>query len=319
MKTINRNIVVKSTVNILKTTFAVFVALVSTTSAVAAINSADVQSMMQQGQYSKALKAVEQQLENQPEDPQYQFLQGYLFEKTGKDKKAVSVYKGLIKDFPELPEAYNNLAVHYASREKYDKASQLLVKGITSHPSYEAMYENLTDVYMHMASLAYSKALEPDEKSAVSVQRLKVLDKLHEEIFDTPVLVVSEKLVLQEKPVIDLVANKKAINTMLKSWAKAWSAQNVDAYLSLYASDFTSENGVTRKEWARQRRVRLKGPAFIDVGVSRADVLLLDENLASVSFVQRYKSNRLNDSVKKMLLLKKRNEDWLILREVLIR
>jgi len=319
MKKINCTSFGKFTVSYLKIVSAIIVITASLTTAAAAIDGEDVRSMMELGQYGKALKIVQRQLQKQPEDPQYQFLQGYLLEKTGEKRKAVSVYKELIKNFPALPEAYNNLAVYYVSQDNYDKASRLLVDGITAHPSYEAMYENLTDVYMHMASLAYSKALEPDEKNEVSIQRLKVLDKLHEEIREVIVQIDPEKQPQHNQPVVDYAVNKKAINLMLNSWAKAWSAQDVEAYLSLYASDFTSRNGLARKEWASQRRSRLKGPAFIDVGVSKSDVLLLDKNLASVTFVQRYKSNRLNDSVKKMLLLKKQNEDWLILREVLVR
>src|SRR4029077_13377674 len=87
-------------------------------------------------------------------------------------------FTSLTEDYPELPEPYNNLAVLYASKGKYDKPRNPLARAIRTHPSDAIAHENLGDVYAKMASEAYDKALQLDRSNAAAQTKLAMIKDL---------------------------------------------------------------------------------------------------------------------------------------------
>ena len=73
-------------------------------------NNADITSLLQGSQPEQALKLIDQRLSATPKDPQLRFLQGVAFAMANKNKEAIDTFTQLTKEFPELPEPYNNLA-----------------------------------------------------------------------------------------------------------------------------------------------------------------------------------------------------------------
>ena len=108
-----------------------------------------------------------------PKDAQARFLKGLIFAEQGNAKDATDVFLQLTKDYPDLPEPYNNLAVIYASQGQYDKARGALEQSIRTHPSYATAYENLGDVYAKLASQAYDKALQIDSANAAREEQAR--------------------------------------------------------------------------------------------------------------------------------------------------
>ncbi len=101
---------------------------------------------------------------------------------------------------------------------------------------------------------------------------------------------------------------QKAI-ALVKSWARAWSAQDVDAYVSHYASNYSSSSSLSRAQWLEQRRIRLTNKEFINVRLK--DFIVKDlEQQFSVTFSQHYQSNTVDDTVTKRLIFHKRGDDW---------
>ena len=133
-------------------------------------NNADITSLLQGSQPEQALKLIGQRLTTTPKDPQLRFLQGVAFAMANKNKEAIDTFTQLTKEFPELPEPYNNLAVLYANQNQLDKSRQALEQAIRTNPSYSTAHENLGDIYAKLASQAYSKALQLDGSHAQSVQ-----------------------------------------------------------------------------------------------------------------------------------------------------
>lgn len=133
-------------------------------------NNADITSLLQGSQPEQALKLIGQRLTATPKDPQLRFLQGVAFAMANKNKEAIDTFTQLTKEFPELPEPYNNLAVLYANQNQLDKSRQALEQAIRTNPSYSTAHENLGDIYAKLASQAYSKALQLDGSHAQSVQ-----------------------------------------------------------------------------------------------------------------------------------------------------
>ncbi len=89
----------------------------------------------------------------------------------------------------------------------------------------------------------------------------------------------------------------------VKSWAKAWGDQDVQAYLAHYDNTYTTY-GLTRQEWLAQRRIRLTQRSFINVDVSNFRVADRGDQFA-VTFEQRYRSDSFDDTIRKRLVFAK--------------
>lgn len=107
----------------------------------------------------------------------------------------------------------------------------------------------------------------------------------------------------------------KTIVLTVQSWARAWSNKNIGAYLAFYDRDFRVPNGRSRAEWEKLRRERIGKPKSIKVSIEAPKVVLSDATHATVSFRQGYRSDSLQTSGHKTLLMVKNGGKWLILDE----
>lgn len=105
------------------------------------------------------------------------------------------------------------------------------------------------------------------------------------------------------------------VTTAVFDWARAWSAQDVEAYLSAYAPEFTPAKGLSRTAWVKQRRQRVSSPSRISVEVLDPKAEATGADMARVRFTQVYESNTYSDRTSKVLDLKKVAGRWLITRE----
>src|SRR6266568_4507570 len=138
----------------------------------------DIDALVKQGQHAKALERVNQYLAQKPRDPKGRFIKGLILAEQNKGAEAIEVFTALSRDYPELPEPYNNLAVLYAAQGQYEKARQQLEMSIRTHPSYATAYENLGDVYTKLASQAYDKALQFDSSNSAAKNKLSLIRDL---------------------------------------------------------------------------------------------------------------------------------------------
>ena len=146
--------------------FAASAALVfaaSTTPSAAADEVSDINAMFQAGHQAKALERVEAFLAGNPRDTRARFLKGVILTDLGKNTEAMRIFSTLTKDFPDLPEPYNNLAVLYAMEGDYARARSTLETAIRKNPGYGIAYENLGDLHSKIASQAYDKARQLDK------------------------------------------------------------------------------------------------------------------------------------------------------------
>ena len=142
-------------------------------------NNADITSLLQGSQPEQALKLIDQRLSATPKDPQLRFLQGVAFAMANKNKEAIDTFTQLTKEFPELPEPYNNLAVLYAQNNELDKARGALELALRGNPNYAVAYENLGDIYTRQAAEAYEKAQKLDPRLTLTIKpKLTLLRQL---------------------------------------------------------------------------------------------------------------------------------------------
>ncbi len=139
---------------------------------------ADVSQLLRAGQHAAALSKADAFLNKNPRDAQMRFLKGVILTEQNKPAEAIEIFTKLTKDFPALPEPYNNLAVLYAAAGDYDKARAALDKAIRTNPTYATAYENLGDVHAKLASQAYDKALQLDHSNAGAKSKLTMIRTL---------------------------------------------------------------------------------------------------------------------------------------------
>ena len=138
----------------------------------------DVSQLVRSGQYTTALTKADAFLKQKPRDPQMRFLKGVILTEQNKSAEAIDVFTKLSKDYPALPEPYNNLAVLYAASGEYEKARTALDQAIRTNPTYATAYENLGDVHAKLASQAYDKALQLDQTNNAAKSKLTMVRTL---------------------------------------------------------------------------------------------------------------------------------------------
>src|SRR5882762_11256843 len=248
----------------------------------------DIDALVKKGQHAKALERVNQYLAQKPQDPKGRFIKGLILAEQNKVAEAIEVFAALSRDYPELPEPYNNLAVLYAAQGEYEKARQQLEMSIRTHPSYATAYENLGDVYTKLASQAYDKALQFDSSNSAAKNKLSLMRDLissspapgaSSPSSPEPVRPPAAKATMAkaatakpaevkpaagqaksvaakpaEKPARPQEGDGAAVLQTVLAWASAWSNQKVESYLAFYAQDFKTPKGEAREQWEAARR-----------------------------------------------------------------
>lgn len=122
------------------------------------------------GRIDEALQLTDKALEGDARNPELRFLRGVILTEQQRTDEALTVFAAMIKEFPELPEPYNNVAVIYAARGDWDNARLALEQSTTTVPSYALAHENLGDIHLQLAARAYAQAakLEPRNDSATT-------------------------------------------------------------------------------------------------------------------------------------------------------
>ncbi len=315
----------------------------------------DIGKMMKQGQNSQALERVDQYLSSNQKDPQARFLKGLILTELNRQPEAIVVFTKLTEEFPESPEPYNNLAVIYAQQKQYDKARQALEMAIRTHPSYATAHENLGDIYAHMASQAYDKALSIDSSNTSAQTKLAMIRDMMTgggrtppiaggtrptpKPAPTPVAVAAapspapaaasaasspapvaqasqaSSAVASSSPDSSATAGQGEIIGAVNAWAAAWSKKNMKAYLSAYARDFETPNGESRSAWEAERQKRIVKPGSIQVSLENVRVSQDGPERATARFRQHYRSSSFKTSSNKVLTLVKRDGRWQIKQE----
>jgi tetratricopeptide (TPR) repeat protein len=277
----------------------------------------DINQQFRKGDLTGALDNANRYLVKNPKDAQVRFLKGLILAGQDKTDDAIAVFTGLTEDYPELPEPYNNLAVLYASQNKFAAAKNALEMAIRAHPDYATAHENLGDIYLKMAAIAYDKALTLDSKNTTARSKLARLQEMMPGPPARPAAV--KPMPAASSPVVAKPAGppadptNTAIEAAIARWAHAWSARNADAYLAAYASDFTA-HGMSRRNWEAERRASIKGSGHIDVKLGDMTIDRQGDT-AMVTFRQIYRSDRLESEVTKTLKLALQNGQWRIVGE----
>ncbi|MBL6749630.1 MAG: tetratricopeptide repeat protein [Nevskia sp.] len=302
---------------------------------------------MAQGDLPGALTRVERYLASSPQDPEARFTRGLVLTRLNRTDDAIKVFADLTRDYPQLPEPYNNLAVLYAQKGNYEKARDALEAALATHPSYATASENLGDIYSALAGAAYNRALQLDQGNQSVRDKLSLINQLSGSggpgtaiasaappaaapaAPAPPPAAAAPPAVAAATPAPVAAAPATAAPAaaepkpapvqpveLLQAWARAWSAKKVDDYLSYYAPDFRPDGGINRRQWEVQRRERVAKPGRIAVRVLNPQVSRVDAHHVRVSFLQDYRSENFSDQASKYIELSDAAGSWKIVREI---
>ena len=111
--------------------------------------------------------------------------------------------------------------------------------------------------------------------------------------------------------------NKDAeLIAFVNDWANAWSAKDIDLYLSKYAQDFKTPNGDAFSLWQTSRRQKISSQGKILVEIEDLKLSMKTDNSARIQFKQKYTSDKLTEMSNKSLVVKKIDGRWLIQEEI---
>ncbi|HQF55100.1 MAG TPA: hypothetical protein PK208_08290 [Fibrobacteria bacterium] len=117
------------------------------------------------------------------------------------------------------------------------------------------------------------------------------------------------------KPVAKAPLTADAVLAALQNWAKAWSDQDVDGYLSCYSDRFTPAGKLDREAWVAQRRERISAPNSIKVEIVGPKVRMLKDRHAEVVYRQIYQTEDVRLTSRKRLEFAWERGVWRIFAE----
>ena len=284
-----------------------------------------------------------------PADLEQGFARAVAAYESGDMPAAEKIYRGLIKDYPKLPELYNNLAASLVAQGKSQQAIKVLQSGLRSHSGFASLYDNLLDVNASLSRQHYMQALVPVKQVSLRLQSTSLTD-LGELYYasqpplqiaasqpeptprvavKTPVqkpvttvakptptvttkLAQTESLADDVPPVMDMESQVKAA---LLSWAEAWSRQDVKTYVNAYVKDYRPDSNISHAAWVKQRQQRLKRPKWIKIKLDKMEFFILESGRVAVQLQQSYQSNTYRDVGRKEMLLRLQDGQWKIEKE----
>ncbi len=134
--------------------------------------------LIKERQFATAESKLDALISQRPREPQARFLKGVVETELGHTDAAIEVFRGLIADYPELPEPYNNLAVIYAQKGEYDSARIALETAVRTAPNWAVARENLGDIYARLAAAEYDRAAKLDRDNKTAPAKLTAVRSL---------------------------------------------------------------------------------------------------------------------------------------------
>lgn len=280
-----------------------------------------------QGQLDEATHIFTALSEDYPELPEPYNNLAVIYAGQGQYDKAKIALEKAIRTHPSYATAHENLGDIYAkmASQAYDRALQL----DRSNTSSQTKLSLVKDLFNPAAKSSGGSKTQVASATPAPAATVKPVAAPAPAVVAKPVAATVPVVAaspadtgktepIPAKPVTTKADEGNPIDEVLKAtheWVKAWSGKNMGKYLSLYAKDFRIPGNMSRKSWEQQRRERIDKPQPISITISNANVKMLDDSHAKISFIQFYRSGALKSTTRKTLEMGKTSEGWQILSE----
>jgi len=271
--------------------------------------------------------------EDFPELPEPYNNLAVLYASQGNYEKAKSALELAIHTHPTYATAHENLGDVYAelASRAYDRALQLdknnttaqvklaLVKKLFSTQTIAARAQEVKEAPAAKPQAPKAEAPAPAAPAKAPAQKPQppkappapTAAAPANEVRKGPPVATVQPAPARAAPAADARA---PVVAAVESWARAWSAKDVKAYLAHYAADFEVPHGQSRASWEKQRTERIERPKSIDVEAKVISTQVSGDE-ATVRIRQSYRSDTLKSNSTKTLKLEKSGDRWLIKQE----
>ncbi len=281
-----------------------------------------VNQLVLEGDYENALLEAESGLAADSKNTRLLLQKGFILIRLRRLDQAEEFYLNLIQSLPHNPEPMNNLGVIYQLKREYGKAIEVFSETTVKFPKFSRAYENLGDTYIQVARETYVKGQNQSpsdkmlgSKADLSQRFYRLARENLEPATTTASPSTKQPLKLSEPGTVAEDDSRDNIMDFLRSWSVDWSKMDINAYFDHYDVDFLPSGGLDLATW-KMRKSRIFSEAeYIRIRVESIKVLEFNQNQATLSFTQHYKSNNHQETSKKTLMLKRHNDRWLITKE----
>lgn len=276
------------------------------------------------GKTTDAISTFTRLTEDYPELPEPYNNLAVLYAGQSQFDKARTALEMAIRTNPSYATAHENLGDVYAklASQAYNKALQLdasnaavapklaLIRELFSVNGSKAQSSGTTQVAGAAATLATKPAptlpgpvaTKPPAPSTAPAAQAGAAPAVAAAPAPRPTPAPSDGAVVKE------------IESAVYTWAKAWSARDMKAYLAAYSKEFDPPGSMSRSAWEMERHQRIVTKSTISVKLSDLSVDV-DGSKATVQFHQDYKSGRFSASSRKTLEMVKHGDRWFISKE----
>jgi ketosteroid isomerase-like protein len=274
------------------------------------------------GKSAEAISIFTRLTEDYPELPEPYNNLAVLYAGQSQFDKARTALEMAIRTNPSYATAHENLGDVYAklASQAYNKALQLDASNSAVPPKLALIRE--------LFSTSGAKGQQPAPALPTGVlanTSAKLPPTLPTPVFSKATPAVAPVPVVTapkptSPPVPSTIASaatdnpSKEAEAAVRSWAAAWAAKDVKAYLAAYSSDFDPAGSTKRRAWEEERRERIENKSKISVKLDNLKVSV-NGNKAIAKFRQAYRADKLAVSSNKTLELAKSGDRWLIVRE----
>ena len=277
------------------------------------------------GRPAEAIAVFTKLSEDFPELPEPYNNLAVLYAQQKQYDKARAALEMAIRTHPSYSIAHENLGDVYAklASQAYDKALQLDSSNTATQTKLSMIKELIsTSSRPEVKPGAVSTRPATEPVKTVAAEPAKATPANPPASPAKPVVKPAEPAASVKAPETKVPAEKapEASNAesdvakTLQAWASAWSRKDVKTYLSYYASDFQTPNGMARKAWETERTQRIDKPGKLQVSVDDIKVAVAGDK-ATVRFRQHYASSTLKTSASKTVVFVKSAGKWLIQQE----
>ena len=142
---------------------------------------AKIEKLLKDGNPAQALELADLGIRKSSRNPQLRFMKAVALENLSRTEEAVHELQALVRDYPEIPEPYNNLAVIEAGTGNLEQALEHLNQALRINPDFALARKNLGDVYLALARESYEMAAAKLKNNRVLARRLQTITNLEAE------------------------------------------------------------------------------------------------------------------------------------------
>ncbi|HEY8354916.1 MAG TPA: tetratricopeptide repeat protein [Methylophilaceae bacterium] len=245
----------------------------------------DADAAIHDGRWDVAIDKLEQAARLQPDNLEVRLKRGRALQKSGKLALAHNAYQQII-DSGEKASGRDREIIQTARRYQAELGFRPLDKA------------EIVEVPAEIEA-----ALAAGEETTVEVSAI-----------DAASIIDAQELSSSTQSSATEIDEDAALRSRVNAWRQAWAEKRIDDYFDFYATGFTGGFD-SHDAWRKQRRERINAARDLRIEISDMDVQRPDDERATVSFTQRYRTATYRDEGRKTLQLRKIDNEWRITDE----